>query len=287
MITITDARCTDYHQARHPERPQRISETVERLKLQHEVAIEWAEPAAIEEAAILRAHTVAHLHNVQIASEPFDQDTPNYPKIGKHARTSVGGAMRAMASAREGKQTFSLLRPPGHHATRDRAMGFCYLNSIAIAVLAARAAGVKRVAVFDFDVHHGNGTESILHKQEGCAFFSIHQIPAYPGSGGKSFDNCHNYPVEPDAARELWRHSAEKALADLKAFKPDLIGVSAGFDAYKRDPLCQQQLEAEDFEWVGRSLKKLGTPFFSVLEGGYSSDLPDLILAYMKGISGK
>ena len=287
MKIITDARCTEYHQAGHPERPQRVAKTVERLKTQKEIALEWAEPLVVQDAAILRAHTIEHLHGVQIASEPFDADTPNHPKIAEHARRAVGGALHALKIAREGGQAFSLLRPPGHHATRDRSMGFCYLNSIAITVLAARAAGVKRVAVFDFDVHHGNGTEAILHKQEGCAFFSIHQFPAYPGSGQKSFDNCHNYPVAPNAPREVWRKEAEKALADLKAFKPDLLGVSAGFDAYKRDPLCQQQLEAEDFQWVGESLRKLGVPFFSTLEGGYSSDLPELVLAYLKGVTGK
>jgi len=284
---ITDARCTEYHQAGHPERPQRVAKTVERLKAQKELALEWAEPLAVEDAVILRAHTIEHLHRVEIASEPFDADTLNHPKIAEHARRSIGGALHAMKLAREGGQAFSLLRPPGHHATRDRVMGFCYLNSIAIAVLAARAAGVKRVAVFDFDVHHGNGTEAILHKQEGCAFFSIHQFPAYPGTGEKSFDNCHNYPVAPSAPRETWRKATEKALTDLKAFKPDLIGVSAGFDAYKRDPLCQQQLETEDFQWVGESLRKIGTPFFSVLEGGYSNDLPEIVLAYLKGVAGK
>ena len=287
MKIITDARCTEYHQAGHPERPQRVAKTIERLKVQKEIALEWVEPLAVEDAAILRAHTVEHLHRVQIAAEPFDADTANHPKIIEHARRSIGGALHALKIVREVGHAFSLLRPPGHHATRERAMGFCYLNSIAIAVLAARAAGVKSVAVFDFDVHHGNGTEAILHKQEGCAFFSIHQFPAYPGTGQKSFDNCFNYPVAPSAPREVWRKEAAKALMDLKAFKPDLIAVSAGFDAYKRDPLCQQQLEAEDFLWVGESLRQLGVPFFSVLEGGYSSDLPELVLAYLKGVAGK
>ena len=287
MTIITDARCTEYQKPGHPERPLRVAKTVERLKAQQDLALEWLEPLEVEEAAILRAHTVEHLHRVQIAAEPFDADTPNHPKIAEHARRSIGGALHALKIARAGGHAFSLLRPPGHHATRNRAMGFCYLNSIASAVLAARAGGVPRVAVFDFDVHHGNGTEAILHRQEGCAFFSIHQFPAYPGTGQKSLDNCFNYPVAPAAPRETWRKTAEKALADLQAFKPALVAVSAGFDAYKRDPLCQQQLEAEDFQWVGGALRRLGVPFFSVLEGGYSSDLPELVLAYLRGLSGK
>jgi acetoin utilization deacetylase AcuC-like enzyme len=164
-------------------------------------------------------------------------------------------------------------------------MGFCYFNSIAITALAARAAGVEKVAVFDFDVHHGNGTEDILRAVEGTAFFSIHQHPAYPGTGQKSFDNCHNYTVPPDTPNDGWRKTASTALADLKKFNPDLLCVSAGFDAYKRDPLCQQQLEVEDFTWIARQLRQLNKPQANLLEGGYSSDLPKLILAYLKGLA--
>jgi acetoin utilization deacetylase AcuC-like enzyme len=139
--------------------------------------------------------------------------------------------------------------------------------------------------VFDFDVHHGNGTEDILRAVEGTAFFSIHQHPAYPGTGQKSFDNCHNYTVPPDTPNDGWRKTASTALADLKKFNPDLLCVSAGFDAYKRDPLCQQQLEAEDFTWIARQLRQLNKPQANLLEGGYSSDLPKLILAYLKGLA--
>ncbi len=180
------------------------------------------------------------------------------------------------------------MRPPGHHATREHSMGFCYLNNIAIAVLEAVAAGSSRVAVFDFDVHHGNGTEDILLNREGTAFFSIHQFPAYPGTGEKNIgNNCFDYPVVPSAPREIYRVTLARALADLKSFSPDLIAVSAGFDAYVRDPLAQGTLLAEDFHWLGRELRTLKTPFFSLLEGGYSRDLPDLIFAYLKGVAGK
>ena len=164
-------------------------------------------------------------------------------------------------------------------------MGFCYFNNIAITTLAARAAGIQKVAVFDFDVHHGNGTEDILRKVEGTAFFSIHQHPAYPGTGSRSIDNCHNYPVPPDSPNATWRKAAAKALDDLKKFDPDLICVSAGFDAYKRDPLCQQQLEIEDFAWIAQELRKLNKPQANLLEGGYSNDLPKLIFAYLKGLA--
>ncbi len=167
-------------------------------------------------------------------------------------------------------------------------MGFCYLNNIAIAVLEAVATGSKRVAVFDFDVHHGNGTEDILLDREGIAFFSVHQHPAYPGTGEKNVgQNCFNYPVAPAAPRETYRATLARALADLKDFSPDLIAVSAGFDAYARDPLAQGTLLTEDFNWLGRELRALKTPFFSLLEGGYSRDLPELIFAYLKGVAGK
>jgi acetoin utilization deacetylase AcuC-like enzyme len=141
--------------------------------------------------------------------------------------------------------------------------------------------------VFDFDVHHGNGTEDILLNRDGIAFFSIHQFPCYPGTGAKNVgDNCFNYPVAPSSAREGYRATIAGALADLKNFSPDLIAVSAGFDAYARDPLAAGALLAEDFHWLGKELRALNVPFFSLLEGGYSNDLPDLILAYLKGIEG-
>jgi len=282
---ITDERCLGYSQPGHPERPQRVAGTLALLREQREIEIIWEEPLAVTDEAIARAHEQSHLQRIANPDGPLDGDTPDYPEIDAHARRSIGGGLRALELAREGKPNFSLLRPPGHHATREQAMGFCYFNSIAITALAARAAGVEKVAVFDFDVHHGNGTEDILRAVDGTAFFSIHQHPAYPGTGQKSFDNCHNYTVPPDTSNDGWRKTASTALADLKKFNPDLLCVSAGFDAYKRDPLCQQQLEEEDFTWIARQLRQLNKPQANLLEGGYSSDLPKLILAYLKGLA--
>ncbi len=285
MHVITDELCLGYSQPGHPERPQRVASTLALLREQREIEIIWEEPLAVTDEAIARAHEQAHLQRIANPDGPLDGDTPDYPEINAHARRSIGGGLRALELAREGKPNFSLLRPPGHHATRDQAMGFCYFNSIAITALAARAAGVKKVAVFDFDVHHGNGTEDILRTVEGTAFFSIHQHPAYPGTGQKSFDNCHNYTVPPDTPNGGWRKTASTALANLKKFNPDFLCVSAGFDAYKRDPLCQQQLEVEDFTWIARQLRQLNKPQANLLEGGYSNDLPKLILAYLKGLA--
>lgn len=287
MKIITDERCTSYSSEGHPERPARISATAARLKSQTELPLVWTAPGKAADAQILRAHSPEHLARLLIPHD-FDADTPYHDDIAKLARTSVGAALEALKAAREGEAVFSLMRPPGHHATPGHAMGFCYLNNIAIAVLEARATGVERVAVFDFDVHHGNGTEAILLDRPGCAFFSIHQFPCYPGTGAANAgENCFNYPIAPGESRETWRATLARALGDLKKFQPDLVAVSAGFDAYARDPLADGALEAEDFHWLGRELRALKVPFFSLLEGGYSDDLPELIFAYLKGVEGK
>ena len=285
MIVITDSRCIEYGTRGHPERPQRISRTIDRLKNQKEIQIDWECPLPVNDVSILRAHSDAHLQRV---SEPvdFDADTPAYPLIAEHARRSVGAALKALEFARHGKIAFSLMRPPGHHAERNQAMGFCYFNQIAIAALEAVATGFKRVAIYDFDVHHGNGTEEILMQHSHCTFFSIHQYPAYPGTGARSLYNCYNYPVPPGIPRGEYRGRFEEALAELQQWKPDLVAVSAGFDAYRGDPLSEESLEIEDFHWLGQSIRNLQIPSFHVLEGGYSLDLPELILAYLKGLEG-
>lgn len=287
MTIITDDRCTGYHSAGHPERPQRIARTVEKLRSQTALAIRWESPQTeVADSAILRAHTPELMARVKAAAGDFDGDTPTHPDLFAHVRRSVGGALKALELARSGTSAFSLMRPPGHHAERDRAMGFCYLNNIAIATLEAIATGARRVAVFDFDVHHGNGTEHILLGNPNAVFFSIHQHPCYPGSGaGHVGGNSFNYPVAPKTPRTDYRKVLQRAIDDMKAAKPDLVAVSAGFDAYARDPLAQETLEAEDFHWLGESMRKVGVPVFSLLEGGYSSDLPELILAYLTGIN--
>jgi len=287
MKIINDESCTSYRKPGHPERPQRVSKTLEKLHAQTDLKIDWAKPRAVEDATILRAHSAKMLKRLDVP-EDFDADTTHFPNIEKLARQSVGAALEALDSARNGEMSFSLMRPPGHHATRDRAMGFCYLNNIAIAALEALATGTRRAAIFDFDVHHGNGTEDILINHPGAAFFSIHQFPCYPGSGGANIaDNCFNFPVAPQTPRGEYRKILQRALEGLKNFKPDLVGISAGFDAYARDPLAQETLEAEDFHWLGKEIRGLDVPTFSLLEGGYSSDLPELIFAYLQGLEGK
>jgi acetoin utilization deacetylase AcuC-like enzyme len=173
------------------------------------------------------------------------------------------------------------MRPPGHHATRDQAMGFCYFNNIAVAALDALENGANRVAIWDFDAHHGNGTEAIVAGNPRIAFTSIHQFPAYPGTGEKSFDQIDNYPVAPGTPRAEHFDLAIRALQKLLRFKPDLLLVSAGFDAYADDPLVQMTLEREDFAHFGERLSQIGIPAAAVLEGGYSDDLPELVDAFL------
>jgi len=281
---ITDEKCVNYSRAGHPERPQRVATTVAKLKAQHEMPIDWLSPSRVTDEQILRAHSPEMLERLGVAAD-FDADTPWHENIADYARASVAAALDAMKLARAGEKVFSLMRPPGHHATRAQSMGFCYLNNIAISALEALASGTERVAVFDFDVHHGNGTEDILLGVRNAAFFSVHQFPCYPGTGRRNVgDNCFNYPVEPSTPRETWRATLKRALDDMKKFSPTLIGVSAGFDAYARDPLANGTLLAEDFFWMGQELRAMNIPFFSLLEGGYSSDLPELIFAYLQGI---
>jgi acetoin utilization deacetylase AcuC-like enzyme len=285
---ITHDRCTAYQRTGHPEQPRRVAATVERLREQTELAVTWVAPTEdVSQEILLRAHTPEMLARLEVP-EDFDEDTPHYPDINRLALSSVGAALDALDAARNGEMAFSLMRPPGHHATRNRSMGFCFLNNIAIAALEAQAAGFKRIAVFDFDVHHGNGTEDILLNRRGIEFFSVHQHPAYPDTGAENAGhNCFNYPIAPGTPRTTYRAKIAQALDDLRSFRPDLIAVSAGFDAYVHDPLAHGTLVAEDFHWIGEYFRKLNVPFFSLLEGGYSKDLPELIFAYLKGVAGK
>ncbi len=285
---ITDERCTAYARSGHPENPRRVAATVVRLKQQTDLPVVWVTPnATVADEIILRAHTPEVLARLA-TPEDFDADTPFHENIAGHARASVAAALDALAAARKGENVFSLMRPPGHHAMRAKSMGFCYLNNIAIAALEAGATGAKRVGVFDFDVHHGNGTEDILLNQPGVEFFSVHEHPSYPHTGAENRGhNCFNYPVAPGTPRLTYRAKLANAIDDLRSYRPEIIAVSAGFDAYLRDPLADSPLLEEDFYWLGQSLRALGVPFFSLLEGGYSKDLPELVFAYLKGVEGK
>ncbi len=280
MLVFHNAGCVNYHRPGDPERPARITSTVPVLKKRH-TSWKWIEPTFATDRQLLRAHTVEHLQRVANPDGDFDLDTPAHQDIDTFARSSAGAAIAAANAALKGEKSFSLMRPPGHHATRDRAMGFCYFSNVAVAALDALDAGADKVAVWDFDAHHGNGTEDIVRDNAAIAFASIHQSPGYPGTGLRSSERVYNFPVPPYTTRTAHMHAAEEALQKLLEFKPDLLLVSAGFDAYVDDPITQMTLEAEDFGTLGKWLAEIKTPAAAILEGGYSDDLPELIDVFL------
>ena len=286
VILIYDEQCAAYAASGHPERPQRVLSSAARLRQQTKVSLEWRAPRLASQESILRAHRLAHHDAVATQSRTFDEDTPSHEGGYHHALRAAGGAIDAMTHATGGRKAFSLLRPPGHHATPERAMGFCYFNSMGIAVLEAVHQKGLRVAVFDFDVHHGNGTEEMLLGCPETLFVSVHQFPCYPGTGlVHRPPNARNYPIKPQTKAEDHRKALLRALEDVHEFQPDLVGLSAGFDAYRLDPLAQESLEIEDYLWIGKHVALLPCPAFAILEGGYSEELGQLVEAFMLGWS--
>jgi acetoin utilization deacetylase AcuC-like enzyme len=280
MIIIHDASCLEYSMRGHPECPERIAGTAPLLKDRHP-DWEWRKPMPANEAALLRAHSDEHVERVKTEIRDFDADTPAHRNIFEHAIRSAGAAIDAAHVAARGERAVSLMRPPGHHAMHNRAMGFCYFSNIAIAALDALENSTERVAIWDFDAHHGNGTEEIVASNSRIAFASIHQSPGYPGTGLTSFANINNYPVMPYTRRSDHIDTVERALQKLLQFKPHLLLVSAGFDAYSKDPITQMTLEKEDFATLGQLLAKIDIPAAAILEGGYSDELPELVDAFL------
>ena len=280
MLVLHDPACATYKFPGHPERPARVLRTAAHLRETHP-GWRWEMPPADPgDAALRRAHTPGHLAALRHPpAGGYDADCPGYPDVDGHARRGAASAVRAVELALAGERVFSLMRPPGHHALADRPMGFCYLNNVVVAALAAGADhGLPRVAVWDFDAHHGNGTEALLHGREGFLFSSVHQLPGWPGTGERSSDNVRNHPVPPGTAPQRHLDVLRESWREVVAFRPDLVLVSAGFDAYAGDPITNMTLREGDFAKLGRWLREEAPgPVACLLEGGYSDELPRLV----------
>lgn len=273
-------KCLEYSQPWHPESPERVSSTYRYLK---EKGFEFIEPAPCEDDDILLAHTSKLLEEVK-GERFFDPDTPALPGVFEYARLAAGSAINAATLCLKGEKTFSLMRPPGHHATRSNLGGFCYFNNVAIASLKVKdTAG--RIAIIDFDCHHGNGTEDIFMGKKDFLYLSLHQSPLYPGTGLISRENCINYPLSANASPDKYLSVLGEGLKSVEQFNPDLLAISAGFDSYKLDPITSLSLEKDTYMEIGKMLSELKRPLFAVLEGGYSKDIPECIYQFLTGLT--
>lgn len=262
MKIVFSNKCLEYSQARHPESPERIRASYAYLKDKFEFVL----PGEIEEGDILLVHSQSLLDSVK-TGRFYDGDSPNYPDIFAYSRLSAGAAVTASEIALKGDLSLSLLRPPGHHAGRDFLGGFCYFNNVAIAVAKALQK-VSKAAIIDFDCHHGNGTQDICLGKQNVLYVSLHQSPLYPGTGLTSEGNCLNFPLPSGTDEPAYMTAFSKAIEAINRFAPDLVAVSAGFDAYKGDPLAGLHLEKSTYEKIGKTIHELEKPTFAVLEGG-------------------
>lgn len=274
--------CLEYGSPSHPESPRRVGETAAYLK---ERGFRFTRPRPCTDADILRVHSPELLRSLKSGSF-LDGDTPALPDILEFAKLSAGAAIQAAGAAGTGETAFSLMRPPGHHTTRNRIMGFCYLNNIAIAVSHRMENRAERIAILDIDCHHGNGTQDIFLGHPSVLFVSLHQSPLYPGTGLESKGNVVNYPLPPGTEEEAYLDVLEEACRTIARFRPSLMGVSAGFDTFVEDPLASLALRTRSYRKIGETISSLGVPAFSVLEGGYSPRLPDCIHEYIRGFTG-
>lgn len=268
----------------HPECPARLAAAMRSLERMPNVDFRQADEAGNE--LIGRVHTAAHIKRLERIDErqsrqAIDPDTFFGPGSLRAARLATGAVIGAVDQVAEGRcqRAFAVVRPPGHHAESNRAMGFCYFNNIAVAAAHAIAAqGFERVAICDFDVHHGNGSEEIFAGSDQVLFASSHQLPLFPGTGDPTravSANVHNAALPPgatsDAFRDLW---LGELLPAIEVFRPQLVLVSAGFDGHAADPLAQLRLKDEDFHWIGLQLRQIADAhadgrLIASLEGGY------------------
>ena len=273
---IFSEKCLSYG-AWHVEGPLRVKKAQEILK---EKGYEFVEPVSAPEESLLKVHDAEYVFNLK-RGVVEDPDTPAYDNIYEYARLSVGGAL--LAARING---FSLMRPPGHHAGKSgsalgvHTRGFCYLNSVAIAV---KSLG-KSVLILDVDGHHGNGTQEIFQGDQKVVYVSLHRYPHYPGTGTHSEGNCLNFPLPADCGEKKYLEVFSEALAMVDAGKFEVVAVSVGFDTHIGD-LASLGLTENSFREIGKGIASLKKPTFFVLEGGYigeknGRDLDQLLKGY-------
>ncbi|RPE75489.1 histone deacetylase family protein [Vulcaniibacterium tengchongense] len=286
MRIYTHPACTRHDPGPgHVERPLRLVAVIEALRAAFPAGLEWHEAPRASRGQLLRVHEDALLALVLDtpveAPMALDPDTVLGPGSAEAALRAAGAGVAAVDAVLHGeaRRAFCAVRPPGHHATDVAAMGFCLFNNIAVAAAhACDKHGLSRVAVVDFDVHHGNGTQAIFDTDPRVLYLSSHQRPLYPGTGAaneRGVGNVVNAPLPPGSDGAAFRRAwSEALLPALDSFRPQLLLISAGFDAHKRDPLAGLELDADDYRWLSEALRACADRhargrIVSMLEGGY------------------
>ena len=270
----------------HPEKIDRVSAVIDNFKKINNPELIWKKPTKFDQSFLINTHSSEY---IDLVSKSFpenglaflDGDTVVSPGSKEATKDAVGSIITAIdgVQQKEFKNAFCAVRPPGHHAEKDKAMGFCIYNNVAVgANYLIEKYKYNKVAIIDFDVHHGNGTQDIFYNNEKVLYISTHQYPYYPGSGSEKetgkFNNILNIPLEAGTTAEQFLNAYENVLKKLKEFKPEFLLFSAGFDAHIDDPLAQLRLNSEDFYHLTKRTLEVSKSMFngnvvSILEGGY------------------